>query len=155
MKITGSPDQADDLVQDCIERALRKADLYQPGTNLRAWLFTIMRNTFINNKRREKVVRRHADSVRAEGASITQPNQITRVFLNQTMSALSGFGADEQDAMWLLGVEERSHQYAAETLNLPVGTMKSRLFRARTKLRAQMGVGEPGVFDPTTKSSAA
>lgn len=155
LKIAGSHDEAEDLVQDCVERALRKADLYKPGTNLRAWMFTMMRNLFINRKRREKVSHRYAETVRNESNMTTSPGQITHVFLNQTMAALDGLGREEREAVRLLGLEERSHREAADEMDLPVGTMKSRLFRARAKLRTHMALDEAGVFGPASELEAA
>lgn len=155
LKIAGSPDEAEDLVQDCVERALRKAELYRPGTNLRAWMFTMMRNLFINRKRREKVSHRYTETVKAESSQTTAPVQVTQVFLNQTMTALAGLGAEEREAVRLLGVEERSHREAADEMELPVGTMKSRLFRARAKLRSNLSLDEAGVFGSGSELDAA
>ena len=154
-RVAGSPDEAADLVQDCVERALRKAHLYQPGTNLNAWMFTLMRNLLINRKRHDKIVRRHAERMKSEIATTTPPVQVTQVFLNQTMSALAGLGAEERDAMHLLGVEERSYQEAADALRLPIGTVKSRLFRARAKLRSALSVEATDRLAPGDTADAA
>jgi RNA polymerase sigma-70 factor (ECF subfamily) len=155
LKIAGSPDEAEDLVQDCVERALRKSDLYRPGTNLRAWMFTMMRNLFINRKRREKVSQRYTETVRVESSQVTAPTQVTQVFLNQAVSALGALGPEEREAVRLLGIEERSHREAADAMDLPVGTMKSRLFRARAKLRGSLVLDGAGVFGAGNELDAA
>jgi RNA polymerase sigma-70 factor (ECF subfamily) len=155
LKIAGSPDEAEDLVQDCVERALRKSNLYRPDTNLRAWMFTMMRNLFINRKRREKVSQRYTETARLESSQVTAPIQVTQIFLNQTVSALGSLGREEREAVRLLGIEERSHREAADEMDLPVGTMKSRLFRARAKLRGTMVLGGLGVFGSGNELDAA
>lgn len=144
LKITGSHEEASELVQDCVERALRKAHLYTPGTNFNAWMFTLMRNLLINRKRRDKIARRYAAYLEVEAERIAAPVQVTRVLLSQTLSALDGLGAEEREAVRLLGIEEHTYQDAASALRLPLGTMKSRLFRARAKLRATLSLGERG-----------
>ena len=74
-RLTGANDQADDLLQDCIERALSRADLFEPGTNLRAWLFTIMRNIAITRARRDVLRDRHARMTLAQSAKVEAPRQ--------------------------------------------------------------------------------
>jgi len=142
-----SEHDANDLVQDCVERALVKGDLYCQGTNLRSWLFTLMRNVFISQKRRDAVSMRYLQHAMHQGSSIAQPAQLHRVFLNETLDAINGLSDQERSAVTMLGVEERSHQEAAGETHLPVGTMKSRLSRGRANLRSSLRVkhGETSV----------
>lgn len=130
-----SEDDANDLVQDCVERALVKGALYKEGTNLRSWMFTLMRNVFISQKRRDAVSVRYLQHAMHQGSSIAHPSQMHRVFLNETMQAIDELSEQERSAVTMLGLEERSHQEAAEETRLPVGTMKSRLSRGRANLR--------------------
>lgn len=130
-----SEDDACDLVQDCVERAIVKGDLYRQGTNLRSWMFTLMRNVFISQKRRDAVSMRYLQHAMHHGASIAHPAQMHKVFLNETMAAIDTLSEQEKSAVTMLGLEERSHQEAAEETHLPVGTMKSRLSRGRANLR--------------------
>ena len=134
--LTRSRDEADDLVQDCVERAMRKCDLFEPGTSLRAWMFTMMRNIFINGKRRQSVSDRHLDSL-THGAPMRQePTQFHSAVLTRTRTAIDSLSEDEREAVMLLAVQQRSYlEVAAENGN-PTGTMKSRLSRARAKLRS-------------------
>lgn len=155
LKIAGSPDEAAELVQDCLERALRKSHLYRPGTNFKAWIFTMMRNLLINQKRRDKVFRRYTDRLQTEARESVAPTQITHVLLSQTLSAMAGLGVEEQEAMRLLGIEEHTYDDAANALGLPLGTLKSRLFRARSKLRANLALGEPGSSSTADSAEAA
>lgn len=140
--LTATADDADDLVHDCVERALRKTDLYESGTNLRAWMFTMMRNLFISSKRRQKVSNHYIDMVGVFGHNSVSPEQINHTFLSETTTALERLTVDEREAIQLLAVEDRSHSEAAAAAGQPVGTMKSRLSRGRAKLRAMMMLGD-------------
>lgn len=139
-----SEDDANDLVQDCVERAIRKWDLYKPGTNLRSWLFTMMRNVFISQKRRDAVSYRYMQQAVHDGNTVARPNQMHSVYLNETVAAMDALSEQERAAVQMLGMEERSHQEAAGETALPVGTMKSRLSRGRANLRTvlQMADGD-------------
>ena len=138
--LTRSEDDAYDLVQDCVERALLKKEYYQEGTNLKSWLFTMMRNLFISQKRHEAVARRYVKHVDNSGDRVQRASQTHHIFLQQTMSAIGNLSAAERDAVVMLGVEETSHRDASRRASLPVGTIKSRLSRGRTNLRAALGL---------------
>jgi RNA polymerase sigma-70 factor (ECF subfamily) len=131
---------ADDLVQDTLERGLKKFSLFQAGSDLRAWLFTIMHHLFINQAPRNK---RWQQQTRADdppsGDSLAEEMVTARDFI-QALQLLS----DEQRAILLLiGLEQLSYEQAAQVLDLPVGTVMSRLARARERLRLLMN-GEAG-----------
>jgi RNA polymerase sigma-70 factor, ECF subfamily len=130
-----SRDEADDLVQDCIERALRKSDLFERGTNLRAWMFTMMRNIFINGKRRQGVADNYLSGIRGDFLQVQNPSQLDSTMLSRTYKALASLSAEERDAVVMLGIEQRSYREVADETGLPIGTMKSRLSRGRAKLR--------------------
>ena len=129
-------DEAQDLVQDCVERALMKSDLYCPDTNLRAWMFTMMRNLFIKGTRRKRVAHTYAENSRHDAHLIQLPRQNDAVMLSETMTALRSLSDIERQAVIMLGIEQRSHNEVAKRTRLPVGTLKSRLSRGRAKLRA-------------------
>ncbi|MCA1972798.1 MAG: sigma-70 family RNA polymerase sigma factor [Caenispirillum sp.] len=137
-----SEDDANDLVQDCVERAIRKWDLYKPGTNLRSWLFTMMRNVFISQKRRDAVSYRYMQQAVHDESTIARPNQMHSVYLKETVAAMEALSDQERAAVMMLGMEERSHQEAAGETSLPVGTMKSRLSRGRANLRTVMQMSD-------------
>ena len=130
-----SRDEAEDLVQDCIERALRKSDLFERGTNLRAWMFTMMRNIFINGKRRQGVSDTYLAGVRHDMPRVQNASQLDSAMLSRTYEALEALSEEERDAVVLLGIEQRSYREVADETGLPIGTMKSRLSRGRAKLR--------------------
>ena len=134
-------DQADDLVQDCVERALSRAALYEPGTNLRAWLFTIMRNIAITQTRKDKLRRNYASERMAVDRGTEAPSQTDVVVLKDSLRILSQLSPGEQQAVTLLGLYDLSYEEAASLSGLPVGTMKSRLSRGRQRLRALLDPG--------------
>jgi RNA polymerase sigma-70 factor (ECF subfamily) len=136
--LTRSEDDAYDLVQDCVERALLKKYYYEDGTNMKSWLFTMMRNIFISNKRREAVARRYVKHVDDSGDRVQRASQTHYVFLQETMSAINGLSDAERDAVYTLGVKESTHREASRANRLPVGTIKSRLSRGRANLRVAL-----------------
>lgn len=143
--LTRSEDDAYDLVQDCVERALLKKEYYEEGTNLKSWLFTMMRNLFISQKRREAVARRYVKHVDNSGDRVQRPSQMHHIFLKETMSAIDNLSTAERDAVVMLGVEETSHRDASRVAHLPVGTVKSRLSRGRANLRTALGLDAAGL----------
>jgi RNA polymerase sigma-70 factor (ECF subfamily) len=136
----GNQADADDLVQNCVLRALEKAEQFQEGTNLKAWLFTLMRSIFISNKRHDQVCRRHAEGVKRGPSPITQPRQYHHVLLRETAQAARQLPAGDIENIRELAIAERSHESVAARHRVPVGTMKSRLSRSRGKLRRVMGL---------------
>ncbi len=140
--LTRTEDDANDLVQDCVERAILKWHLYKPGTNLRSWLFTMMRNVFISQKRREAVASRYMAQAVHDDSMVARPNQMHSVYLKETVEAMDALSSQERAAVQMLGIDEMSHQDAAALNKLPVGTMKSRLSRGRANLRTVLQMAE-------------
>lgn len=140
--LTRSEDDAYDLVQDCVERALLKTEYYEQGTNMKSWLFTMMRNLFISQKRREAVARRYVKHVDNSGDRVQRASQTHHIFLKETMSAIGELSSAERDAVVMLGIEESTHRDASKASRLPVGTIKSRLSRGRANLRVALGIEE-------------
>ncbi len=138
--LTRNEDDAHDLVQDCVERALRKQALFQAGTSLKSWLFTLMRNVFISQKRRQALDRRCTAMMGDEATRIQRPGQMNTVFLKETLRAMTRLATSERQAIMVLGVNEGSQHHMAQALREPVGTVKSRLCRGRAHLRAVLGL---------------
>ena len=134
--------EAQDLVQDCVERALVRADQFEPGTNLRAWLMTMMRNIFLSRKRHEQVKRRYAELQMQAPTPTQAPSQFVHVMLGETSAAIADLLPHEAEAIRTLVIEEQPHSALALHQNVPLGTIKSRLSRTRAKLRGSMGVAE-------------
>ena len=134
----GDRDRADDLVQDTIVRALRNRRRFEPGTNLQAWLFTIMRNVVYSERRKRWREVEDVDDVHASTLS-TPAEQPGHVEFAQVRSALDGLPEGEREAVLLIGAEGLSYQEAAMICGTKVGTIKSRVHRARTRLARLLG----------------
>jgi len=140
--LTGERAAADDLVQDTLERAWRKLALWRPGSDLRAWLFTIMHNVFVNQVRARRLVPLALDDAAlAETIGGGDPGPATDLMdLDRALARLP----DEQRAVLLLvGLEQFSYQEAADVLAVPIGTVMSRLHRGRERLRELLDAVAP------------
>jgi RNA polymerase sigma-70 factor, ECF subfamily len=140
--LTGDATRADDLVQDALARAWEKRRLWRVGSDLRAWLFTIMHNVHVNQL---AAVRREAANVSIEGLdddSGWQPSvrggETQRLELAEVLRAMARLPADQREVLLLAAVEELRYEEIAAVLAVPVGTVMSRLSRARGRLRALM-----------------
>jgi RNA polymerase sigma-70 factor (ECF subfamily) len=140
--LAGTADKADDLVQDCLERAVAHYDQFQSGTNLRAWLFTILHNVHCDQRRqaaRRGVQVPIEDWIQELRSPAPQPKQLEVSDLSRAFDCLS---KPHREVLILAGLEGLSCEEAAEQLHVAVGTVKSRLFRARATLRAVQGSSE-------------
>jgi RNA polymerase sigma-70 factor, ECF subfamily len=133
--------RADDLIQSCLTRAVAKQHLWQYGTDLRAWLFTIMHNQHVNDVRRGV---REGNPVELEQAPmLTAPsNAIPRLELRDLERALAKLAHEQREVILLVGLEGMRYDQVAEILNVPIGTVRSRLSRGRDQLRRLMGMEE-------------
>jgi RNA polymerase sigma factor (sigma-70 family) len=154
--LTRDADRADDLVQDTLVRAWAKADSFTPGTNLTAWLFTILRNLFYSEQRKRKREVEDADGKRAERL-ISLPDQNTRADLADFRTALVRLPAPQQEALMLIGAHGLSYEEAAEIVGVAIGTVKSRVNRARTRLVELLGMDGTGDIgdDAVTRAAGA
>jgi RNA polymerase sigma-70 factor, ECF subfamily len=140
---------ADDLVQDCLTRALGKLHLWQRGTDLRAWLFTILHNQYVNYVRRsvrEGVMVGLSDT---EPFLTRAPQQGQRLELRDLERAIAKLPEEQRCAILLVGLEGMRYEEVAAVLDVPVGTVRSRLSRGREALRRLMG------FDPGAVAASA
>jgi len=137
--LTRTADQADDLVQDCITRALSRPHLYRPDTNLRGWLFTMLRNMAISQGRKAKIRQAYATERMAVARVASAPNQIHSVALTEGLRLMQALRAPERQAVALLGIFDMTYQEAALHAGLNLGTVKSRVSRGRAHLRALVG----------------
>lgn len=129
---------ADDLLQDTLERALGRAHQFEPGTNLKAWVFTIMRNRFYTECRRRQRVRDHAEEKRlgaTEFDATALGGQMARVETREFARAFAKLTAEERSLLVLATVEELPYETIAQMLEVEIGTVKSRVSRVRAKLR--------------------
>ena len=153
ISLTRNNDQAADLVQDCVERALRKSHLFD-GANLRAWLTTICRRIFLNGVRRSKAqgVCIELDDAPPQRLAVGA-NQEDRLQIMGVAAAFYRLSADDQLVLSLIALEGMRYNEAAEILGVPVGTVRSRLSRARAKLTALIdGASAPPAAKPIVPS---
>ena len=133
--LVGDRTAADDLVQDTLERAWAKLHLYRRGTDLRAWLFTVMHNVHVNKVRSTRAT----DPIDEEMPELAQRAAQGDSLLVRDLDRSIALLPDEQRAVLLLvTIEDMSYEEVARTLGIPMGTVMSRLSRAREKLRAMM-----------------
>jgi RNA polymerase sigma-70 factor (ECF subfamily) len=134
---------ADDLVQNCLVRALSKQHLWQEGTDLRAWLFTLLHNQYVNDVRRAvrqgNLVEMSAKMAESEPSLSRAAGQEQSVELRDLDRALAKLPQEQRAAILLIGLEGMPYEAAAEILGIPTGTVRSRLSRGREELRRLMG----------------
>ena len=132
--LAGDNHRADDLVQDTLERALTKFHLWRHGSDLRAWMFTIMHNVFINQlKARRELALDDAVEDGLQSAPQSDPLE-----LRDLDTALRRLSVEQREVLLLVGLEQLSYAEASQALGVPVGTVMSRLSRGRERLRAVM-----------------
>jgi RNA polymerase sigma-70 factor (ECF subfamily) len=143
LRLTTDPSRAEDLVQDTVLKAFRSWQSFQPGTSIRSWLFTILRNTFINDYRRRKrepiamdlEVAEPMATFRAPEDEDPEGTYFNQIVDAKVLEAIDALPEDFREVLVLSDVENMSYAEIAKMLNLPVGTVKSRLFRARRQLQ--------------------
>lgn len=140
ISLTGRHDKADDLVQDTIMKAWAKQDSYSMGTNMKAWLFTILRNEFYSKKRKDGREVFDEDGYITENFA-TLPTQLGVLDLQDFQAALDKLPYDQKEAIVLIGASGFSYEETAVICNCAVGTIKSRVSRARVKLQEILELG--------------
>ena len=153
ISLSGNIDRADDLVQETLLRALSHIDSFQPGTNMPAWLFTILRNLFRSEYRKRRREVEDADGRYAETLK-SHPEQTGRVELEEFRSALAKLPPDQREALILVGASGFSYEDAAGICGCAVGTIKSRVNRARTRLADILAIDSVDDFGPDRETRA-
>src|SRR6202022_742363 len=139
ISLSGNGDRADDLVQETLLRALANIDSFQPGSNLPAWLFTILRNLFRSDYRKRRREVEDDDGSYAETLK-SQPEQSGRLEFAELPGALAKLPADQREALILVGASGLSYEEAADICGCPIGTIKSRVNRARSRLAELLSI---------------
>jgi RNA polymerase sigma-70 factor (ECF subfamily) len=147
VSLCGNVDRANDLVQDALVRALANIDSFRPGTNLNAWLFTILRNHFRSEYRKRRREVEDADGGYADTLK-SQPDQIGRIEFGELKRALSQLPDDQREALLLVGASGFSYEETAEICGCAVGTIKSRINRGRSRLAQLMAIDGADDFGP-------
>ena len=147
ISLIGTVDKADDLVQETLVKAWAKQDSFVPGTNLKAWLFTILRNEFYTQMRKRG--REVTDTEGIHAAKLAgHPEQIGHLDMQDFRQALEKLPPDQREAIILVGASGFSYEEAAEVCDCAVGTIKSRVSRARTRLGEILGIDGDGEYGP-------
>ncbi|MDR3473880.1 MAG: RNA polymerase sigma factor [Devosia sp.] len=150
--LSGRHDKADDLVQDTMMKAWAKQESFELGTNIKAWLFTILRNEFYSQMRKRGREVQDSDGLFTERLAV-HPAQFGHLDLADFKRALDRLPDDQREAIVLIGASGFSYEEAAKICNCAVGTMKSRVSRARTRLQDLLQVTGEGDYGPDAIST--
>lgn len=134
--LTGDRIAADDLVQDTLERAWSKLHMWRQGSDMRAWMFSIMHNTFINHIRKNQL-----DTVTMSDDALVVPTRATQedsLQMRDLASAIGKLPCEYREVILLIGLEQMSYEETAQVIGIPLGTVMSRLSRGRERLRTLM-----------------
>ena len=152
ISLCGDVDRANDLVQETLMRAWSHLDSFEPGTNMSAWLFTILRNHFRTEYRKRRREVEDADGGYAERLT-TPEEQTAHIAFGESRKALMRLSADQREALILVGASGFSYEEAAKICDCAIGTIKSRVNRARLRLAELLGIENVPEFGPESESS--
>jgi RNA polymerase sigma-70 factor, ECF subfamily len=153
VSLTASPDRADDLVQETMVRALTHIAQFQPGTNLRAWLFTILRNQFNSEYRQRRWTIEDTDGIYVDSLK-TVPQQGSWLEFQELRIALTKLPPEQREAIVLVGASGMTYEEAASICGCAIGTIKSRVNRGRTRLAQLLSIETADDFGPDRQSRA-
>lgn len=144
--LTGSPEDGDDLVQEALEKALSREGQFRVGSRLDSWMYKIMQNAWIDQKRsaarRRQIIQPMSEDVVAVGEDGRDAFG-SRINLRQVREAMMHLHPDERSVLALVSIEGQTYREAAETLGIPIGTIMSRLSRARARLLQLLDGDDP------------
>ena len=147
LSLTARGDRADDLVQETLMKAWKHHESFEPGSNLKAWLYTILRNEFYSQLRKRRREVEDADGIYSSRVAV-HGEQDGHLDMADLRVALAKLPADQREAIILVGASGFSYEEAAEICNTAVGTIKSRVNRARRKLAELLNIGGSEAFGP-------
>ena len=153
ISLCGNVDRADDLVQEALLRALANLGSFEPGTNMSAWLFTILRNLFRSEYRKRRREVEDADGSYAERLT-SLPEQTSRLEIEEFREALNVLPEEQREALLLVGASGFSYQETADICGCAVGTIKSRVNRARIRLAEILSIETAADFGPDRETRA-
>jgi len=153
VSLTASPDRADDLVQETLVRALTHIAQFQPGTNLRAWLFTILRNQFNSEYRQRRWTIEDADGIYVDSLK-SLPQQGSWLEFQELRAALAKLPPEQREAIVLVGASGMTYEEAASICGCAIGTIKSRVNRGRTRLAELLSIETADDFGPDQENRA-
>src|SRR5690606_16215482 len=136
-------ERADDLVQDCLERAISRRSLWRPSGSLRAWLFTILHNLYANEMRRQSTQPGLVSVDEIDRALSRPAEQTDGLIMRDVGAALDRMAAEQREALLLVALEGMTYAEVAAVQGVPIGTVMSRLSRARDRLGVMLDGGDP------------
>lgn len=153
--LTHNAVDADDLVQECLTRALGKLHLWKVGTDLRAWLFRILHNQYVSQIRRAARQATAVDWREYESTLTCAPDQIERLEIRDLMRALKSLPEEQRNAVLMIGLAKGDYYEVASMYKVPVGTVRSRLSRGRKTLRALVSAAplEPHIANRSARAA--
>ncbi|AGF74941.1 RNA polymerase sigma factor [Bartonella australis AUST/NH1] len=154
ISLSGKHDKAEDLVQDTVVKAWAKQDSFEIGTNIKAWLFTILRNEFYSQMRKRGREVQDTDGTFTQSVAI-HPAQYGSLDLQDFKKALDMLSADQKEAIILIGASGFSYEDAAAICGCAVGTIKSRVSRARNRLQGLLGIDGESDYGPDSYSAGS
>jgi RNA polymerase sigma-70 factor, ECF subfamily len=154
VSLVGSVDRSNDLLQETLMKAWAHRDSFQKGTNIKAWLYTILRNEFYSSLRKGRLEVEDADGILAANMA-SLPNQESHLDLNDLNEALQKLPPDQREALLLVAASDLSYEEAAAICKVAVGTIKSRVNRARNKLADMLGARNGSDFSVSPAIHAA
>lgn len=152
ISLVGQADKADDLVQDTVLKAWAKQDSFESGTNIKAWLFTILRNEFYSQMRKRGREVQDTDGAFSDHLAV-HPEQYGSLDMKDFRKALNLLPADQREAIILIGASGFSYEEAAAICNCAVGTVKSRVSRARMRLQELLNINGQLDYGPDAVST--
>jgi RNA polymerase sigma-70 factor (ECF subfamily) len=153
--LLGDPIRADDLVQEALLRGLSRSHLWQPGTDIRAWMFTILHNIHINNQRQRRTRSDYHELDDDQPEMATPPSQERSLEIRDLARSLQLLPEPQRQVVLLVGLEGMNYKSVAAVLDVPIGTVMSRLHRGREALRRLMAYGpapQPAGRDPKMRT---
>ncbi|MXU65687.1 RNA polymerase sigma factor [Oceanomicrobium pacificus] len=154
LSLTRNGSVADDMVQDTVVKAWTNIDKFEAGTNLRAWLFTILRNTYYSSRRKLGREVSDAEGVFTESLAV-KPAHDGHLHMNDFRKAFATLPDEQREALILVGASGFSYEEAAATCGVAVGTIKSRANRARARLTEMLNLGEDEAMELTDNATMA
>jgi len=141
LSLTRNATRADDLTQETMLKAITYRHTFQPGTNLTAWLFTILKSRFYSEHRHAKTVRAYADLKRLLASDRMEPDQETAMEHAEVLEEMARLPREQREAISMVGIEGQRYDEASVASGVPMGTIKSRTSRARETLQLELGSG--------------
>ena len=150
ISLTRNPTLADDIVQDTLVKAWSNFDSFQPGTKMRAWLFTILRNNYYSHHRKYGREVEDVDGAHAARLAVN-PNHDGKLMLDEVLAAFDQISVEQREVLLLVGASGFTYDEAAEMCGVSLGTIKSRMNRGRTALSKLLGYGDELEFNTTDR----